>query len=58
MNPVDVCIAAGAHDAVKSDPVRWAELPRIGVQEDGEGGGLELRNCLSCNSTLAVEVRL
>jgi hypothetical protein len=36
----------------------WRELPVRGVQADGAGGELELRNC-SCGDTLsiAIEVR-
>ena len=31
--------------------------PVIGHQDDGDGGLLELRNCVACGSTLAVEVQ-
>jgi hypothetical protein len=57
MNLVDICVAEGTHEEIKADPVKWAEQPKIGVQEDGEGGAYELRNCGRCRSTLALEVR-
>jgi hypothetical protein len=45
-----------SHEATTRDPARWAELPKVGVQELGDGGpDLELRNC-GCGSTLSVEV--
>lgn len=56
MTAVDVCTADGTHEAVKADPARWAQLPRVGLQEDGAGGAYELRNCDRCRSTLAIEV--
>lgn len=56
MSAADKCFEAGTHAALKRDPARWAELPRIGVQEDGEGGALEIRNCIHCQSSLAIEV--
>jgi hypothetical protein len=31
----------------------WAQLARVGLMSDGEGGCLSLRNC-ACGSTLAV----
>lgn len=31
----------------------WAQLARVGLMSDGEGGSLTLRNC-ACGSTLAV----
>jgi len=54
VNAVDVCVAEGAHEAAKADPVRWQELPHIGEQSDGCGGIYELRNCDRCRSTLAI----
>lgn len=57
MNSVDTCIADGTHDAAKSDPSRWSALPCVGVQEDGDGGAYELRNCDRCRSTLAMRVQ-
>lgn len=49
------------HEAIKRDPVRWAALPYVGrwelpADEAGATELLELRNCSSCKSTLAVEV--
>lgn len=32
----------------------WNALPYVGLQDDGEGGFLELRNCDRCWSTIAV----
>jgi hypothetical protein len=32
----------------------WLSLAAIGMQDDGEGGAYELRNC-RCGSTLAME---
>lgn len=56
MNVVDICIASGAHEAAKADLVKWEQLPRVGVQEDGEGSAWELRNCPACCSTLALNI--
>lgn len=33
----------------------WRELAYVGIQDDGAGGFLELRNC-PCKSTIAVEL--
>jgi hypothetical protein len=33
----------------------WITLPFKGYQDDGDGGRLELRNCI-CGSTIAIEV--
>jgi len=33
----------------------WAELPRVGLMSDGEGGVITMRNC-TCGSTLAIEL--
>jgi hypothetical protein len=57
MRPVDVCVAEGTHEAAKSDAAQWAQLVRLGVQDDGDGHAIELRNCDRCKTTLAVEVR-
>lgn len=35
---------------------QWAELPFVGLQDDGDGGELELRNC-PCGSTRAALAR-
>lgn len=35
----------------------WDELPSLGLQDDGEGGQLELKNCPDCRSTRAVALR-
>lgn len=32
----------------------WNALPFVGLQADGLGGSLELRNCTACSSTIAV----
>ena len=56
MTAVDLCVADGTHEEIKSDPVKWAEQPRVGVQEDGDGGAYELRNCARCRSTLAMRM--
>jgi len=42
----------GQHYDAKS----WRGLRLVGVQEDGDGGNLELRNCASCGSTIAIEL--
>ena len=34
----------------------WQQLRLVGMQEDGEGGFLELREC-TCRSTLSVEAQ-
>jgi hypothetical protein len=36
-------------------PASWLALPFVGLQDDGDGGHLELRNC-PCGSTLTREV--
>lgn len=38
------------------DAPEWRALHLVGYQEDGEGGELELRDCASCLSTIALEV--
>jgi hypothetical protein len=45
------------HDALKRDPVKWAALRPVGVQESGSGDepDVELRDC-PCGSTLGVEL--
>ncbi|MDB4946208.1 MAG: hypothetical protein JWP97_5742 [Labilithrix sp.] len=47
--PVRVCGCGRSHDRDE-----WQGLRLVGLQEDGEGGELELRNC-QCGSTLAIE---
>lgn len=45
------------HAAIKRDPARWAELQYVGLWNFEDGGPtLELRNCPSCKSSLAIEV--
>lgn len=34
--------------------LEWRDLPYVGLQDDGDGGWLVLRNC-ACLSTLAVQ---
>lgn len=34
----------------------WNRLEYVGLQDDQDGGWLELRNC-QCRSTLAIEVK-
>lgn len=36
------------------DAAQWRELRLVGLQEDGDGGLLELRDC-ECGSTLSVQ---
>ncbi|MBX3131349.1 MAG: hypothetical protein KF718_31805 [Polyangiaceae bacterium] len=35
----------------------WLDVPSLGLQDDGAGGLLDLRNCPSCGTTLAREVQ-
>lgn len=35
----------------------WDDLPSRGLQDDGDGGQLELKNCPHCRSTRAVQLR-
>lgn len=51
-------MADGTHDEAKKDRVKWEQLPRVGVQDDGDGGAYELRNCARCSSTLAIAVEV
>ena len=41
------------HAAIKRDPNKWASLRYLGLQADGPGHVLEMRNCRACGSTLA-----
>lgn len=54
---VRVCCPSAVHEAMKRDDLAWARLEYVGLQDDGDGGWLELRNC-PCGGTLgrAVEV--
>ncbi len=36
-------------------PIEWRRLEYVGVQDDGDGLALELRNC-TCGSTMSVEL--
>ena len=46
------------HEEIKRDRSRWAaETLPIGQVDDGDGGMLELANCIECTSTLAIEMR-
>jgi hypothetical protein len=50
------------HNALKSDPAKWAALPLVGIQRlDADGDEpayrLVLKNCTACHSTLAVEIK-
>ncbi len=44
-----------SHEASKRDPLVWASMAYIGIQEAGPEYSLELRNCF-CGSTLGVRV--
>lgn len=35
-------------------PGEWLELNYVGLQDDADGGWLELRKCHACGSTMAV----
>lgn len=48
--PIKVCGCEREYTAAD-----WRCLPLVGRQDDGDGGYLELRNCV-CRSTIAVEV--
>lgn len=48
--PIKVCSCC--HRVI--DDETWESLPYVGMQDDGEGGWLELRNH-TCGSTLALE---
>ena len=56
--PVGVAIRSrcsiDSHEALKAHPARFADSSTtfVGLQPDGEGGLLELRNCNACGSTL------
>lgn len=32
----------------------WGALPSLGVMDDGDTGGLLLKNCTGCDSTMAL----
>lgn len=49
--PMKRCARCGA----AFSPETWRALAYVGVQEDGEGGALSLRNC-GCGSTLAIDL--
>lgn len=49
--PIKVCGCGRAFDAYE-----WRALRHVGDQDDGEGGVLELRDCTSCGSTIAIEI--
>lgn len=49
--PVKVCGCGRSYDIHE-----WSSLHRVGAQDDGEGGVLELRDCAGCLSTLAIEI--
>ena len=55
-NLVDECMAVSRHEEFKSDRVKWSQLPSRGLQDDGDGGAYELKNCPHCASTMAVAV--
>ena len=50
------------HATLKRDPRAWRALPLVGTHlaydPDRPGLRLELRNCLTCGSTIAVEIHL
>jgi hypothetical protein len=48
-DPVCVC-ACGARFG-------WLDSPSLGLQDDGDGGLLDLRDCPACGSTRARQVR-
>jgi hypothetical protein len=35
---------------------QWDDLHHVGVQDCGDGTGLDLRNCIVCSSTIGVPV--
>ena len=35
----------------------WLDVPSLGLQDDGEGELLDLRNCPACGSTRALPVQ-
>ncbi len=49
------------HADLKADPKKWSALQYVGEMptedDDGNPMRLELRNCGTCHSTLAVEVK-
>jgi hypothetical protein len=49
--PVKIC---GCGRAYHLD--EWRRLHRVGAQDDGDGGELELRDCAGCLSTIAIEI--
>lgn len=48
--PIKRCSCGAAYSAET-----WAMLHFVGLQDDGDGGELELRDC-RCASTLAIEL--
>lgn len=48
--PIKVCLCGVSYSAES-----WATLRRVGIQDDGEGGELELRDC-TCSSTIAIQL--
>lgn len=56
---LDVPCTETYHMLIKITPALFrAATMALGVQQDGEGGGLELGNCRRCFSTLAIPASL
>lgn len=49
--PIKQCMCGAIHTEVE-----WSCLRLVGLQDDGDGGWLEMRNCV-CNSTIAIQVQ-
>ena len=49
------CCSQAAHDRLKDAATFRATTTYVGRQSDGAGGWLELRNCLACPATLAMD---
>lgn len=46
------------HDALRKDAEAWAALPLVGIQRCVEGDpDLEIRQCRTCLTTLAIEIK-
>lgn len=49
------CCDQSAHDALKVAATFRETTTYVGRQSDGDGGWLELRNCMRCPATLAMD---
>ena len=53
--PASRCCDQATHDALKVAATFRETTTYVGRQSDGDGGWLELRNCMRCPATLAMD---